>query len=259
MAAHAVRIQICGSVAVDIDGTRRDDVLPGPQGRRAFAYLVLRRHEPTDRDELVAALWGENEAGDSTIVALVSKIRKVAPVVVRGGQLRLDLPPNSWVDLEAARESIHRAESAATQALWVRSWGAAQTALFTARRGFLPGEPSAWAEDVRAELNVLRERALEVYADAALHIAGTELATAERASRELCALAPFRESGYRLLMRALAAKGNDAEAMRVYEQLRGRLRDELGVDPSEATRALHLDLLNGRQPPPAGPSDRGRR
>ena len=108
-----------------------------------------------------------------------------------------------------------------------------------------------------AELALLHERALEVYADAALHIAGTELATAERASRELCSLAPFRESGYRLLMQALAAKGNDAEALRVYEQLRRRLREELGVDPSEATRAVHLDLLQRaprlvRRGPPDG-------
>jgi DNA-binding SARP family transcriptional activator len=243
MAARAVRIQICGPVAIEVDGIRRDQELPGPQGRRAFAYLVLRRHELTDRDDLVAALWGDGEAGDSTIVALVSKIRKVSPVIARGGQLRLDLPADAWVDLEAARESIHRAESATTQGLWVRAWAAAQTALFTARRGFLPGEPATWAENVRNELGVLLERALEVYAEAALHVAGTELATAERASRELCTLAPFRESGYRLLMRSLAARGNDAEALRVYEQLRLRLREELGIDPSEATRALHLQLL----------------
>ena len=61
-------------------------------------------------------------------------------------------------------------------------------------------------------------------------------------------------------------RGLDRElALKVAEQLSARdrlgahLRDELGIDPSEATRALHLDLLNGRQRPPAGPSDPGRR
>jgi DNA-binding SARP family transcriptional activator len=248
MAAPAVRIQICGPIAVEVAGARRDELLPGPQGRRVFAYLVLRRHEPTDRDELVDALWGTGETSDATIVALISKIRRVLPVVVRGGQLRLELPSDAWIDLEAARESIHRAESAVAQRQWARAWGAAQTSLFTARRGFLPGESAAWAGIVRAELDVLHERALEVYAHAALEIAGTELATAERASRELCTLAPFRESGYRLLMQALAAGGNDAEAMRVYEQLRRHLRTELGIDPSAATQALHLELLRKSSP-----------
>ena len=42
---------------------------------------------------------------------------------------------------------------------------------------------------------------------------------------------------------ALAARGNDAEAMRVYEQLRRRLRDELGIDLSGATRLVHLEAL----------------
>jgi DNA-binding SARP family transcriptional activator len=68
MAAHAVRIQVCGQVAVEIAGIRRDQDLPGPQGRRAFAYLVLRRHEAIDRDDLVAALWGDGEAGDSELL-----------------------------------------------------------------------------------------------------------------------------------------------------------------------------------------------
>ena len=49
---------------------------------------------------------------------------------------------------------------------------------------------------------------------------GTELAAAERSGRALVEAAPFRESGYRLLMEALAAQENIAEALRVYERLR---------------------------------------
>jgi DNA-binding SARP family transcriptional activator len=57
------------------------------------------------------------------------------------------------------------------------------------------------------------------------------------------AAAPYRESGYRFLMQALADEGNAAEALRVYEELRARLRDELGAAPSAPTRAVHRDLL----------------
>ena len=76
---------------------------------------------------------------------------------------------------------------------------------------------------------------------------GTELATAERAGRELTTAAPFRESGFRLLMKALTARGNSAEALLVYDQLVRRLRDELGVPPSAETRVLHASIL--RTPP----------
>jgi DNA-binding SARP family transcriptional activator len=55
--------------------------------------------------------------------------------------------------------------------------------------------------------------------------------------------APYRESGHRLLMETLAARGNTAEALLVYEELRRRLRDELGAAPSAQTQALHRQLL----------------
>ena len=55
--------------------------------------------------------------------------------------------------------------------------------------------------------------------------------------------APFRESGYRYLMEALAARGNAAEALNVYETLRTLLREELGATPSPATQDLHRALL----------------
>ena len=44
-------------------------------------------------------------------------------------------------------------------------------------------------------------------------------------------------------MRALERKGEDAEALLVYEQLRTVLRDELGATPSALSQALHRRLL----------------
>ena len=46
-----------------------------------------------------------------------------------------------------------------------------------------------------------------------------------------------------LLMEILAARGNTAEALRVYTTLCNLLRDELGVTPSAATRAVHDQLV----------------
>ena len=87
----------------------------------------------------------------------------------------------------------------------------------------------------------MRLRALECVGTIGLHMRGTELAAAERAGRSLAA--PFRESGYRLLMEALEARGNVAEALRVYDGLRVLLREELGVAPGQAAQELHRRLL----------------
>jgi DNA-binding SARP family transcriptional activator len=86
-------------------------------------------------------------------------------------------------------------------------------------------------------------RSLECYATACLGIGGAELAAAERAASLVVRTAPLRESASMLLMEALARQGNAAEGLIVYESLRMRLRDELGVAPGEAVQAAHRRLL----------------
>jgi SARP family transcriptional regulator, regulator of embCAB operon len=241
-----VRVQICGPLAIERDGQRLDARLPGRQGRLLFTYLVVNRHRQVPRDELAEALWREPDpaAVDTRLNPLLSKLRRVfgADTVDGRSIVRLCLP-DAWVDLEAAADAIHRAESSVAQQEWARAWGPALTALFVAERGFLPGEEAPWIDEVRHQLTVLRLRALECYAAAALGIGETELAAAVRAGRQLIRLAPLRESGYRYLMQALAAQDNLAEALNVYGQLSECLRDQLGVSPSPATRELHERLL----------------
>jgi DNA-binding SARP family transcriptional activator len=244
--SQQVRIQICGSLAIERDGQRLDGLLPGRQGRLLFAYLVVNRHREASRDELAQALWREPDpsAVDTRLNPLLSKLRRVFGTGAVQGRstVRLCLP-DAWVDLEAAAEAIHRAESSVAQRDWVRAWGPACTALFVAGRDFLPGEEALWIDEIRYQLTELRLRALECYAAAALGVGGTELDAAVRAGRQLIRLAPLRESGYRRLMDALAGQGNLAEALEVYGQLSDCLRDQLGVSPSPATRELYERLL----------------
>jgi DNA-binding SARP family transcriptional activator len=59
----------------------------------------------------------------------------------------------------------------------------------------------------------------------------------------LTELAPYRESGHRILLEALERRGNIAEALRAYERLRVLLRQELGIAPSPTLQAVHRRLL----------------
>jgi DNA-binding SARP family transcriptional activator len=86
-------------------------------------------------------------------------------------------------------------------------------------------------------------RALESYATACLELGGAEGPAAERAARQLIELAPLRETGHLLLMRALAARGNVAEALTAYQILRTMLREELGVSPGPAIQEAYSRLL----------------
>ena len=104
-------------------------------------------------------------------------------------------------------------------------------------------EDAPWVVEQRRWLEDVQTRALECDAAASLGIGGSEVAAAERDARRLIELAPYRESGYRLLMDSLARRGNSAEALLVYEKLRTLLRDELGAVPSPTSQALHRRLL----------------
>jgi DNA-binding SARP family transcriptional activator len=143
---------------------------------------------------------------------------------------------------------VHRAESAVVQRDWARAWSAALCAQYVAARRLLPDlDDRPWLDDWRRRLDHTLERALEAYAAACLGLGGTELAGAERAARRLLDHNPLRETGYALLMRALAARGHVPEALGVYEGARTVLRDELGIPPGPALARLHAALLQGRE------------
>jgi DNA-binding SARP family transcriptional activator len=205
---------------------------------------------------LIEALWpsAAPPAADQALRSLLSKLRRAlgADMVAGRDDPHLTLPPGAYVDLDAAGERIHTAESAVRIGEWHRAWAPARAALHTATRGFLAGSEAPWIDDVRRSLADMRVRALECVAAAGLGLGGPEIAAAERAGRSLIAAAPFRESGYAYLMRALAAQDNVAEALLVHERLRCVLRDELGIPTSATMQELHGRLLRSRPGPVPG-------
>jgi SARP family transcriptional regulator, regulator of embCAB operon len=242
------RVQLCGPFAVEVAGRRLDHRLPGRQGRLLVGYLALHRHQRIPRAVLIDALWGETPPGapGAALNALVSKIRAVAgPELLAGrGELALVLPAGSRVDVEDALTSVHTAETAVAVGDWRRVWTPALTAYFVTRRRLLPESDAPWVEAWRRRLLDIGVRALECYGTACLELGGAELPGAERAARELVEVAPLRETGHLLLMRALAGRGNVAEALAAYERLRVLLREELGVHPCRAVQDAYAGLLS---------------
>jgi DNA-binding SARP family transcriptional activator len=243
----AVVIQLCGRYAIEIEGDRVEAALPGRQGRLLFAYLALNRDRAVTRGELVDAVWSREPPRDpgDALAALLSKVRTALGNRYLEGrtELCLALPAGAQVDVERSVHAIHQAESACSLGDWTRAWSAALAAQIVARRPLLPDYESDWIDEWRRDLEGVLVRSLECYARACLRLGGTELAAAERAARQLVRAAPLRESGYALLMEALEAEGNTAEALVVYETLRTRLREELGVPPAEPVQSLHRRLL----------------
>lgn len=80
-------------------------------------------------------------------------------------------------------------------------------------------------------------------------ISWRHLDRASEDARRLLALDPWREETHRQLMRLAAWRGDRNAALAQYEFCRRVLKTELGVDPSDATRGLHEQILNDDFPP----------
>ena len=248
-----LRVYLSGQMAVESEAHRivASD-FPGRQGREAFARCVLGKGMPLSRSELTAALWAGTPppAADSALNSIVSKLRRLldrlgldGTAVLRSapGSYELALPADTWIDHEVAFDAIHRAETELRAERPREAYGPSAIARRICERPFLPGSEAEWIENRRIKLRRVLVRALECRSE--VYLWNGEHPFAVEAAREATVLEPFRESAYRLLMRAHAAAGNTAEALRVYERCRELIADELGVPPSRETKRVHAEII----------------
>jgi len=247
------RIQLCGRLKVDFEGDHVTPALRGRQGRILLAFLVVKRGRAVSRDEMIEAIWPDPTDRPANPAAALrtqlSRLRGALGAQALAGResVELRLPNDTWVDIEAAERAIRVAQEALRTGDWGEAWAQAHVTLNISGRPFLASFDAPWADDVRHDLADLGLRSREAIARAGIGLGGSELAGAERAARALIREAPFRESGYLNLMRALVASGNSAEALRTYDTLKDLLVEELGGAPGAEIQELHRQLLRGER------------
>jgi DNA-binding SARP family transcriptional activator/tetratricopeptide (TPR) repeat protein len=248
MGTEAALIRLCGRLSVEIGGEAREQMLHGRQGRLLLAFLVLNRQRPLRRDELIEAIWGHGGGAppsDGALAPVLSRLRRaLAPAAIDGRDgVMLRLPEPAWIDVETAHESLARArESDAPE----QRLALAQETARLVEPGLLPGLEAPWLDEQRGSLEDLRIEALELAAHAARTV---DPALAEKLARSVVAVARFRESAWVALIAALRARGNVAEALQAYDEVRRLLRDELGAVPGRELMALHGRLLGEDEEP----------
>jgi len=248
-----LRLYLTGRTTIEYAGGLIDqDAFPGKQGVMAFARLVIGREQAVSREELTAILWpdGPPRAADTALQAIVSKLRvlmakagldKSQVLSSALGCYQLHVPSETWIDVEAAWDAIHEAESFLKANEYRDAWAAAQVAYHISRRPLLASESGPWIDEVRERLRSIFARACEALAQT--YIWNGEPSVAIDVAKEVVVMQPYRETGYQLLMRAHAAAGNRAEALWVYERCRKLISEELGVAPSAQTHAVYLEVL----------------
>ena len=193
------------------------------------------------------ALWPSSAPRDpaATLSTLLSSLRRaLGPELVRGrSELQLVLPADAQIDVDQAAASLEGARAALRRDPEL-ACSAAEAALDIYESELVPTFDAPWLEEHRRRQEEQRLEALELLAEASLALGGDGPLRAQFAARQLVDLAPFRESGHALLIRAHAARGNQAEALQAFEDLRVLLREELGTTPSAELRALHEQVLS---------------
>ena len=270
-APKVIEFRILGSLEVVDQG--RPLALGGPRQRALLAVLLVHRGEAVSSDRLIDELWGERAPASAVkiVQGYVSNLRKVlgnGVLVTQGGGYALRI--------QSGQLDADRFESLLVEARDALAKGDPRTAAARLRGalGMWRGPPLAdfayesFAQSEIARLEETRLTALEGRIDA-------ELALVEHARLvgELEALVrehPLRERFIAQLMLALYRSGRQAEALESYRVTRGRLVDELGLEPGRDLQELERAILaqdpaleppagaTNRKPPPAV-AGRGRR
>jgi len=229
--------------------------LTGRGQQALLAALLLRANQMVEAERLIDDLWGDAPPAraEAALRMAVARLRRLlphggsgaeaSPLRTRAGGYLLQLDPQQ---LDAWRFEQLAAEG--HQAL---AEGAVQRAAERLHAGLALWRGRALADvastpvvsDEAARLEAVRLAALDARLEADLAMGRHVEVLPELEA--LAAAQPLREGVRRQLMVALYRAGRQTDALAAYQELRRRLVDELGVEPSPTLQRLERAVLNG--------------
>ena len=215
------------------------------KARLALHLLAIAGGQAVPTGVLIDALWDTTPPArpEDQLAVLMSRLRSVLgrDRIERrdhGYLLRCD-----WLDATELAVLTREVESRRETGHVMGAVAAARVALSLIRGDGPQPLPGEWAQLRQAELERLISRARLVAATALLE-AGDWMAACEAASAA-AERDPYDEAALRVLLRAYVMGGRVAGALAAYAAARERMADELGIDPSPETTALHTAILRG--------------
>jgi len=246
-----LRVGVLGPVTV---WNGSDELRVGqPRQQAVLGILAMRANRVISRGELVDAVWGQDppasaEGGIYTYVAGLRRIIEPARsargpgrvLVSSGAGYVLHLVPGQ-PDAVAFEQHLARARQLRKNGDATGAVDALESALGLWRGVAFAGVPGPFAETERVRLAELRSGAAEERADVLL-----ALGRHEEVVPDLTALVvdhPLRERMRGLLMVALYRSGRPGEALRVFQDGKRVLAEELGIDPGAELSRIYQQVL----------------
>ncbi|MEA2143435.1 MAG: hypothetical protein QOI64_1865 [Solirubrobacteraceae bacterium] len=254
-----------GPAEVRLDG--RLISVPGGKTTELLVRLALEAGVFVRSDRLVEDLWAADAVRTSrnTLQSKAARLRRAFgdPLAVAGGDggYRLALDPSAVDALAVLRDSA----TAAALLDAADDRGAAElsaAALDRYRGDVLPAAGDGeWVAPYRGRLEEARTQLTETRLAARLRLGEAGDVIGEL--RSAVATHPFQEGLWELLIAALYGAGRQADALAAYQRIRGRLADELGLQPGPRLRELEqrihahdpsLRVASHAPAPPAPPA-----
>ncbi|WP_167978797.1 AfsR/SARP family transcriptional regulator [Lentzea indica] len=210
--------------------------VPVPAGRCRvlLATLLLRPNQFVSVDELVERVWdGSPPRARSSLHMVVRRLRVALGdadcVRTLPGGYQASVGPDQ-LDLLRFRALVGSEDFVAAVALW-RGPMLSNVVSDMVHKNDVPLVTEEWfgALERRIDVDLESGRGPDLVAELQL----------------LTMRHPLREVLWGQLMLALAQSGQQAKALVAYQQIRGRLVNQLGVDPGERLRAVHHQVLSG--------------
>ena len=226
-------------------------VLAQPKRLAVLVWIALRRPGGfVRRDELVGTFWGDSEESRARAAlrqALRFLRRKLGPeAVVNRGSGDVGMGRELTVDAVELHEALERGDDRSALELWRGEL----------MPGFLLDDAPVFGDWLESERRRLRAgvAAAAVRTSEAAEARGDLAGAVESGARAL-ELDPLNEEVARRLMSLHARTGHRSSAVAVFEALRARLTDTLGLDPAEDTLRLHDAIREAGTPSPATTPD----
>jgi DNA-binding SARP family transcriptional activator/tetratricopeptide (TPR) repeat protein len=225
-------------------------LLSQPKPTALFAYLVLSQTRGLQRrDHLAAMFWPESD--DRRARAALSQILYVlrqslgSSILEARGSEEVGIAPDAvWCDAVEFRRGV--AEERFDDAMELYQ-GELLPAFFASEA---PGF-ERWLEEERADLARLAADAS--WKLAVIREAQGNAAAAGHLGRRAVSLEPYDEAGVQRLLELLGRLGDRSGAIREFDQYRQRVVADLGLEPSEDTRAL-VERIRASGSPPVRPA-----
>ncbi len=245
-----LRLAVLGPMRAWRDGGQ---LALGPVRQQAvLAALALRPGVLVSREQLLDGVWGESppQSGRKVLPSYVYGLRRTldesgtapADSLIRGerGGYRL-VVDGVRLDVAELAERVDEAQRAKASGDPATAADRLSSALALFDGEPLAGLPGPYAEAERRRL-LARLRTVRLERLECLVLTG-RFADALDELAALSAADPADESLVALRMRALYGSERQAEALAVYQDMCGRLREELGVDPGDELRRVHEAVL----------------